>query len=233
MDNREPTVLPASTDGAPAPAGMAAPSRAGFGVRVAAALIDAALLLPVYFALVQGAEWIVAAHLFGLRHVARLDPVFMSITIGNALVLAYSLFEIAYAATPGKMLLRLKIKSLDGAAATRGQLLARYALKHGARICGLVNVLLSIRRLRPLYAWAPLPVFRTQPLQFVTLRTIGELLWLFAVVGFFFTLGKTRQALYDRFTGTAVFRTKVFLPAKRGFEPLAVLAITDASPTSP
>ena len=78
-------------------------------------------------------------------------------------------------------------------------------------------------------------VFRKQPLEFLTLRTLGELLWLFVFVGFFFTLGKSRQSLYDRLSRTIVTRRQAAI-AKGGFEPLppqAVLPLGNAATESP
>jgi len=192
--------------------------RAGFGVRLAAALIDGAIILPIYLTLTRAFQYAVAAH--ALRwSPRRADPVFLSVFLGNALVLAYCLMEVKYAATPGKMMLRLRIENQNAAPATTAQLLARYAMKHGARMCGLVDALMSLRHLKIFYAWAPLVVFRRQPMEFITLRTVGELLWVFVFVGFFFTLGKSRQAIYDRLSQTVVTR-KPNAIAKRGFEPL-------------
>ena len=68
----------------------------------------------------------------GLRSPSRADPVFLSIFLGNALVLAYSLLEVRYGATPGKMMLRLRIQNQAAAPATTAPLLARYAMKHAA-----------------------------------------------------------------------------------------------------
>ena len=112
---------------------------AGFGVRLAAALVDAAMILPLYLALTRVFHIAVASHVLGLRSPRRADPVFLSIFLGNALVLAYSLLEVRYGATPGKMMLRLRIQNQDGVPATTAPLLGRYAMKHGARLCGLVN----------------------------------------------------------------------------------------------
>jgi uncharacterized RDD family membrane protein YckC len=196
--------------------------RAGFGVRLAASLIDGAIILPIYLMLTGAFHYALAAH--ALRSPRRADPVFLSIFIGNALVLAYSLLEVKYATTPGKMMLRLRIESQAAAPATTAQLLARYAMKHGARLCGLTDALMSLRHLKIFYAWAPLVVFRKQPMEFITLRTIGELLWLFVFVGFFFTLAKSRQSLYDRLSRTIVTGKPAAL-AKRGFEPLPAQAV--------
>ncbi len=123
------------------------------------------------------------------------------------------------------MMLKMRIVAEDGADASRARLIGRYAMKYGGRVCGLVNLLMGLRRLKILIAWAPLAIFRRQPLELTTIRTIGELLWLFATVGFFFVLGKRRQALYDRFSGTAVVRRLMVGPSKRGFEPLPALSM--------
>lgn len=215
------------------PTPVIALERGGFSVRLAAALIDGAILLPIYLMLTRVFHVAVAAHVLGSPR--RTDPVFLSIFLGNALVLAYSLAEVRYGATPGKMMLRLRIENQDAAPTTTAQLLARYAMKHGARLCGLADALMSLRHLKIFYAWAPLVVFRREPMEFVTLRTVGELLWLFVFVGFFFTLGKSRQSLYDRMSRTIVTRRPAAL-VKRGFEPLpaqAISAIAASQPAAP
>ncbi len=196
--------------------------RATFGIRLAAALIDGCILLVLYFALVKAAGLVMESGILG-KEWRRADPVFMAITLGNALVLAYSFLEVLYGVTLGKRVLGLRIRADDGASPGVARLLARYAIKHGARLCGLIDALSSIRNVRLLYAWGPMPIFRRQPLEFLTLRTIGELLGLFVVVGFFFTLGKSEQALYDRICRTGVYRPRAVGPARRGFEPLPVL----------
>ncbi len=142
--------------------------------------------------------------------------------VGNALVLAYASTEFLGAATPGKAILRLGVRAADGAPAPRSRRLARWALKHGGRLCGLADAVTSIVLVRQAAEWLGLAIFRREPLDFVTLRYLGELLALAAVVGFCLALGPARLALYDRLTGTAVYRRPAGL-AKRGFEPMMVL----------
>ncbi len=66
--------------------------RADLRMRLTAALIDGALILPAYFALSRLAAAAVGA---GVIHgVHRFDPVFLSLAIGSPLVLAYGLLEV-------------------------------------------------------------------------------------------------------------------------------------------
>jgi uncharacterized RDD family membrane protein YckC len=227
MDATEASSNPA-TQMERAPAPVIALERAGFGVRLAAALIDGAFILPIYLFLTRTFHLIVAAHVLGTLR--RADPVFLSIFIGNALVLTYSLLEVKYGATPGKMILRLRIENEQAARTTAAQLLGRYSMKHSARLCGLADALTSLRHLKIFCAWAPLVVFRKQPMEFATLRTLGELQGIFVFVGFFFTLSKSRQSLYDRLSRTVVTRRPVAM-SKRGFEPLPAQSAVQPSGT--
>jgi hypothetical protein len=208
----------ASADASPPPfraAGAPAPTltRAGVGVRLAAALVDAALLLPAY----QLLRWA------ALEYWDK-SGAWASYTAGNALVLAYTSWEFLLSGTPGKALLRLSIRSADGAPAPRGRRLGRWALKWGGRLCGLIDAATGVVLVRRGAEWLGLAIFRSEPLNFVTLRFLGELLVLASVAGFFFALGPTRLALYDRLTGTAVYRRPAGV-GKRGFEPLMVLPV--------
>jgi hypothetical protein len=188
-------------------------ARAGCGVRVAAALIDAALLLPMYHA----ARWAAQAWL-------HKSGVWSSIMLGSVLVLAYTSLEFWKTATPGKALLRLSIRDIGAAPAPRARRLARWTLKYGGRLCGVIDAATSVIVVRRAAEWLGLAVFRSEPIHFVTLRYIGELLILFSIVGFFFALGPARLALYDRLTRTAVYRRPPGV-GRHGFEPLMVLPV--------
>jgi hypothetical protein len=188
-------------------------TRAGFGVRLAAALVDAALLLPAY----QLARWAAQEWL-------HKSGVWASVVLGNLLVLTYTSVEFWKTATPGKALLRLSILADDASPAPRPRRFARWTLKFGGRVCGVVDMVTSVILVRRAAEWLGLAVFRSEPIHFVTLRYVGELLILFSIVGFFFALGPSRLALYDRLTRTAVYRRPPGV-GKRGFEPLMVLPV--------
>jgi hypothetical protein len=188
-------------------------ARAGVGVRLAATMIDAAFLLPMF----QLVRW-------GVQEYLGKSGVWASVFAGNVLVLAYTSLEVLRTATPGKALLRLSIRADDATPAPRGRRVARWALKYGGRLCGLADALTGIILVRRAAEWLGLAIFRAEPIHFVTLRYLGELLVLFSVIGFFFALAPSRLALYDRLTRTAVYRRRPGV-GKRGFEPLMVLPV--------
>ncbi len=198
-------------------------NRAGFGIRVAAVLIDAAIFLPVLFFGIVGARWALESGAI-VRTPHREDDVWMSVWVGNTVMLAYSAMEIFWGGTFGKLILRLRITNADGSPAPRRVLAGRWALKHSPRLCGLLDAITGVIVLRRLAAKAGLAIFLSKPLNFITLRTVAELLVLALGAGFFLTLGVSRQALHDRLTSTAVSRKSIPL-AKRGFEP--VIAVQD------
>jgi uncharacterized RDD family membrane protein YckC len=99
--------------------------------------------------------------------------------------LLYMLTDVVAAATPGKMLMRLKIRREDSQKARIGNLLTRYLLK-----CSFFLIVL------------PFGIIENTVLSILFL-SIG----LMVFVGYFLILGDERQALHDRLSHTSVFRS--------------------------
>ncbi|MCX7930400.1 MAG: RDD family protein [Chlorobi bacterium] len=105
--------------------------------------------------------------------------------IGSIVGLLYSLLEIVAAATPGKMMLGIKIANADGTAASTQTLVTRWLIKYG---------LASILSIIGMVSDNAVP------------NTLASLVNLVIFIGCFLALGQTRQALHDRIAKTAVYR---------------------------
>lgn len=191
-------------------------TKAGLGSRTAATLLDLALFMPVYYAAV-----FLLTKLYGRPgdRMWDLNPVRVSATVGNALWLGYSSLEWWAGATPGKLLLGMRIEAAAGGPAPRGQLFLRWAIKQGVRICGLLDAITLTYAVRLLLAKGGLAFFYHEPMNFKLIRDLGEILGLVTAGGFLLVLRPDRRALHDLLTGTAVYR-KVQPTSKRGFEPV-------------
>lgn len=147
-------------------------AREGFLFRFCAALIDAVFCVVPGFVLS-----LIVAKVAGLWFAG----VFVALAY-----LGYSALEIFKAATPGKMLLKLKITNEDGSEAARATLIRRWAIKQIPQFANLVAA--------------------------VTALTIFGWFTMFCVIGFVIscclTFRPERQALHDTFAHTAVFRTQ-------------------------
>ncbi len=98
--------------------------------------------------------------------------------------LLYTSLEIWTAATPGKMILKLKIKAQGGGAAATPALVIRWLIKQSAQILMLLFIITSIQILQTLQSIAALVVF----------------------IGCLFVFAKSKQALHDLIAKTAVFK---------------------------
>lgn len=177
-------------------------SRAGFGLRLAASLLDLVLIViggvligSVFGALlgsifgemlgsfesasgqtISGAQ---AGGFFG-----GLLGSLIGISVFGAL---YNLLEGFTGATVGKMLIGLKIGDADGTNAGSGQLFFRYLLKNIAFVCSLLAGILGI----------------------AILTKVGYVLGFIWFLGCFLVLRRSRQGLHDMIAGTAVYPRKV------------------------
>jgi len=163
--------------------------RVGFGARLGASIIDFIIICVVM--LVVGL--LTGASLLGGLMGAGSSPDMadnMAVGLGGAMLvmwliaLAYSSLEIWRAATPGKMILGLRIKSEDGSAAATNVLTTRWALKNGSSILTMLAGLLGL----------------------AVLSTVGTVWGLIVLLGFLLTLGAARQALHDKIAKSAVYR---------------------------
>lgn len=157
--------------------------RIGFGLRLLAAIIDLFILGIVTYILsmILGASMIPSPA--DLMNTAAAGQTHISHII---ISLLYFSLEIFLAATPGKLLLKLKIKNASGKKASMNNLLIRWLTKHSAQIFSLLLVVTCIKF-------------------FSTLQTIAALV---IFIGCFFVFGKNRQALHDIVGKTAVYKSK-------------------------
>jgi uncharacterized RDD family membrane protein YckC len=163
----------------PASFSYASPSasneRQGFGLRFAAAFIDGLI----------SAVPVVVLTMVGGKHFGPF--------LAAAAVLAYSTLEFLKAATPGKMIFKLKITNEDGTEATRNALFKRWMIKQVPNAFWLATglfLLLRIDTIAGLFNW-------------VTIFTgIGY------VISCCLTFRPQRQALHDTMAHTSVYRTQ-------------------------
>jgi len=147
-------------------------AREGFLLRFCAGLIDAV------FCVVPG--FIVSLVL------TKMVGLWVASVVAALGYVGYSVLEILKAATPGKMLLKLKITNEDGSEANRQTLIKRWAIK---QIPLFVNVVAAVTTVL-LFSWLTLFCF------------IGY------VISCCLTFRPDRQALHDTMAHTAVFRTQ-------------------------
>ncbi len=105
--------------------------------------------------------------------------------IGTLVALFYSLMEIAYAATPGKMMLGIKIANADGTEAQTSRLTTRWFVKSGLSTSLSLLGMLTVSSL---------------------LSSLSTVIGIVIGLGCFMVLSATRQALHDRIAQTAVYR---------------------------
>jgi len=176
--------------------------RVGFGPRLAACLID--LLIVGIVGFVAGAAiggmlggWIGGA--LGGSEGAGSSSGALGAAIGAALgvvaafggfVFLYSLIEAFTGASPGKMILGLKVGTDDGRRGSSALYVKRWAIKYSGTVLGLLGAIPGLHILGLLAPAAGIIVF----------------------IGCFLVLGDKRQALHDVAAKTAVFRKADLVP---------------------
>ena len=163
----------------------APPERIGFGKRLGAYLLDG-----IFTVIAAGVVGYALKDLFvGL---VPPDPElsgdigeWASAITGAAGLCAvlYGLIEGFTGASPGKMILAIKIGTDHSTTAETNTLLKRYAIKTIASILTLISLILGIE----------------------LLNTIGSFLGIVVTIGCFFALGEAKQALHDKIVHTAVY----------------------------
>jgi len=188
--------------------------RAGFGIRLGAAAIDAVAMY-LSSSLVSAAA--VALLVFSQRNGAQGQPpnrlMFLGIFGVTGLIwLAYSLTEVFGTATPAKRLLKLRIGGVDLEPAPAGRRLARWAVKYGPMLVYLAGA-------TAMYMWvmAPGGPQGRPPVFIMGLNMLAAAASLVVLGGFFLTLSSQRRALHDLVAGTVVLRPGA---APQGFAPL-------------
>ncbi len=171
--------------------------RVGFGPRLIAALIDAVIVMVLAFvfggmiggllglgvgaALGSGGEapGAVAGGSAGAL-VGALGGFAIGIVVFGFL---YSLIEGLTGASPGKMVLKLKVGTDDGRNAEVSVYLTRWAVKYSGQLLRFLALITGIS----------------------VISTLGSLASLVIFVGCFMVLGANRQAIHDMAARTAVF----------------------------
>lgn len=165
-----------------------ASGRVGFGRRLGALIIDVLIVLILTWIVQAVAGTKGASHGSGEGHPHGLAQMVADFGLPAALVqLLYWLIEGLTGASPGKMILKMRIGDATGASASPETLILRMLIKH-------VNVLTTFL------------VALTGSHLLVWIGLTGGVIVFF---GCFLALGAARQALHDRIVGTAVFPSGV------------------------
>ena len=153
--------------------------RVGFGPRFLAALIDGVSLLIVLSIL--GAIFGMSATVaFG----GNTGGFSILAIILSLIPLGYSTTEIFQAATPGKQLMKLKIKNEDGTDADENVLKKRWAIKWSGFLISMIGTITT------------LSIF----------SVLGTLVGLIVFLGTFLVLTEGFQTLADKLAKTAVYK---------------------------
>jgi len=183
-------------------------NRAGFGIRLGALLIDGVILFILY----KIVGVIVAPHIdptgktFQEVYAAALAAARRVALFYSFIQLAYMSTEVFKAASPGKMILKLKIISETGEAAQPNQLWTRFAVKNAATLVGILWAISGLGIVYAVQVLAGLAVFG----------------------GCFMALGAKKQALHDVIAKTAVLQPAAAGVPAQGFQP-----VMPASPVPP
>jgi uncharacterized RDD family membrane protein YckC len=171
--------------------------RVGFGPRLIAALIDAAIVMVlaiVFGGMVGGLLGLGVGAAIGAGGdsdsaavggaAGALLGALGGFTIGIAVFgFLYSLIEGLTGASPGKMVLKLKVGTEGGQHATVQVYLTRWAVKYSGQLLGFLAIITGI----------------------TIISTLGSLASLVIFVGCFLVLGTNRQAIHDMAAKTAVY----------------------------
>ncbi len=163
-------------------------NRVGFGPRLMAFILDivivialAMVLLPFIGALVGGAasggDEVAAA----LGMIAGIMAAFIALPL---IATVYFLIEAVTGATPGKMILGLKVGTPEGTAGDIKLYATRYAIKNISFILSAVGAMVGVAILGTAGTWVGLVIF----------------------LGTFMVLGSKKQALHDLLAKTAIYK---------------------------
>ena len=166
-------------------------NRIGFGKRLGAAIIDGILItiLTMLLGTVVMGIFGLGAGVAGQSGDAEAAAGLImgmvgSLTIGlPVFATLYMLIEGVVGASPGKMILGIKIGNADGTPASVGTYLLRWVIKNISFVLGLIAAIASIG----------------------IIGTIGNILGLVILIGCFFVLASKRQAFHDMAAKTAIF----------------------------
>ena len=157
---------------------MAAPPRVGFWMRLIAAAID---VFAFFFVYISGFAFVQVA--------TRSQMQWLESLLGPCVWLLYMLSEVLLAASPGKLILGLRIACVDAAPADFWRKFLRYSTKHFGVMLLLAYILTG----------------------FVGFYFISGIVNFFICVGFLFASNDDKQAWHDQWSGTAVYRSRDLL----------------------
>jgi uncharacterized RDD family membrane protein YckC len=171
--------------------------RVGFGLRLAATLVDMLIVGVVGFGAGAALGGILGGGLgsalggasqegaaSGAAVGAALGAVLGAVAAFGGFVFLYSLIEAFTGASPGKMLLKLNVGTSDGRRGSPALYVRRWAIKYSGSVLGLLGAIPGLHVLGLLAPVAGVVIF----------------------VGCFLALGDRRQALHDLGASTAVYR---------------------------
>ena len=194
--------------------------RAGFGIRLAAAAIDAGAMYLLNFV----ASMIVVPFVMlrqGAGTTQQVGSILgVSLLLTGTLWLAYASMELFGSASPAKRLLKLRLASAaDHGPASVGRRARRWGLKY-------LPVVLYVVSMVAMFAMISRPAAR--PGVFFVLPQLAMLGSIVVVLGgFSMTLGKERRALHDYLGGTVVLRPG---QAPQGFAPIMAQPVIPGDP---
>jgi uncharacterized RDD family membrane protein YckC len=199
--------------------------RAGFGIRLGAALIDAVILYALLF---LGALLTVPVMVFAAARSGNAPPPYAALTglsVGAVFCVAYTLTEVFGRRSAAKRILKLRIAAADYPYGDplSWRLWLRWAIKYSPMLSNFGSVGMMYWMLaRGTFGQGGMP-----PALLLGNMVTG-LLFLAVLGGFLPTLARGRQALHDLLAGTVVVRPG---EEPQGFAP--IIAAPAAAPAAP
>jgi len=174
--------------------------RQGFGLRFAAILIDFAILWLITTAIMQFSDFNELINQFNeILKEAQTDPdmlneamdfffenIMFYYLFSTLFTLCYYLTEVLLAASPGKLILRLRIGTADAEHSDYGKLIIRFLIKHSFYLVLILSLLTKN----------------------TLLYLLTFIVFIVVAIGFLFVFSYKRQALHDLISGTAVYKLK-------------------------
>jgi uncharacterized RDD family membrane protein YckC len=161
------------------------PGRIGFGKRLGAYVLDAIFTVITAGVLAYALKDLFVAIVPADPDIPSEAGAWLAAFSGASGLCAvfYGLIEGFTGASPGKMILAIKIGTQNSTSARPKMLLTRYALKTSSSIFTVLGLFLSVE----------------------FLNTVGTIAGIIVLIGCFFALGASKQALHDKIARTAVF----------------------------
>lgn len=202
--------------------------RAGFGIRLGAALIDAVFIYGMVFI---GSLITVPVMVFTAARSGNAPPLYAALTgltVGAVFCVAYTLTEVFGGRSVAKRMLKLRIAAADDpyAAAPPWRLWVRWGIKYSPVLMNFVSSGMMLSMIaRGTFGPGGMPP------ALLLANMLGGLLFFAVLGGFFLTPARGQQALHDVVAGTVVLRPG---EEPQGFVPIVVPAapLTEHSATA-